>query len=166
MGTCNSKNHLKIYDTKKKLYENIKEIKRLELENELTTLESTVFDKIINSSFYFIVKKDKILRGIIIVVEKNLPISNEFAYINTLIVDKRFQKQGLATTLLTLTFDKMRSKGIRKVCLHVNIKNINAIKLFEKIGFIKDGIVKNYYGNDNDAYFMVKNIWDYFIERQ
>ena len=48
-------------------------------------------------------------------------------------------------------------KNNSNISLEVDINNINAIKLYEKYGFKKVSIRKNYYKN-HDAYLMVKEV--------
>jgi ribosomal-protein-alanine N-acetyltransferase len=44
------------------------------------------------------------------------------------------------------------------ISLEVNINNHPAVLLYEKIGFEKASVRKNYYHNHDDAYLMVKDI--------
>lgn len=105
MGNCSSSHTYN--SSKDKLYNNMSEVKRLESESKFTPLPQWFFDKIIDLSFHFIMKQNKILTGIIIVMEKNLSTINEseeiyknyitshkdnVAYITLLMVDKRFQR--------------------------------------------------------------------------
>ena len=47
------------------------------------------------------------------------------------------------------------TNNLKKLNLEVRENNINAIKFYEKLGFVKVRTIKNYYGNEN-AFFMIK----------
>ena len=58
--------------------------------------------------------------------------------------------------------DFARNNNIYNITLEVDENNINAIKLYEKCGFIKKAIRKNYY-NNSDGILMELIIWKMFI---
>jgi RimJ/RimL family protein N-acetyltransferase len=57
-------------------------------------------------------------------------------YINPLMVDERFQRQGLATQAMRLMMDYLIRK-YRVPCIHINNRKENpaAARLYEKLGF-------------------------------
>ncbi len=57
-------------------------------------------------------------------------------YITNVSVIKEFQGYGIASKLLSNTIKYGKNNGFISVALEVNIKNSNAIKLYEKYGFI------------------------------
>lgn len=64
-------------------------------------------------------------------------------------VKKEYQNQKIATNLIKISLSRYEC-----VYLHVNFKNLNAIHLYEKVGFRKVSTLKNYYGNGSHAYYM------------
>ena len=73
-------------------------------------------------------------------------------YIAMLVVDKSQRRKGLGTKLVSLSINKMIKLGANYVMLETEIDNHAALKLYEKLGFIKDYKYRNYYLNGNDAY--------------
>jgi len=99
------------------------------------------------------------IRGFIIVLYKN---GTKVAGIETLNVDPIFRGNGVGKKLLVAAEQEMYYRDIRRIRLEVSSGNIPAIKLYEKSGFRKIAILKNYYKyqyfGTNDAFRMVKEI--------
>lgn len=102
---------------------------------------------------------EDILRGFIIVLYKK---GTEVAGIETLNVDPIFQGKGIGKKLLKAAEEDMYDYGIKKIRLEVSLYNISAINLYEKTGYRKKNILKNYYKNTQygtyDAYRMIKEL--------
>ena len=79
--------------------------------------------------------------------------------IAVLCVRKEDQRKGLGKLILEHCINNCVKKGYNDFYLHVCVTNHGAIKLYEKLGFYKSELVKNYYNEDpppnNDAYKMV-----------
>lgn len=56
--------------------------------------------------------------------------------IDDLIVNQKYQKQGYGTKLMKFAISHMQKRGDRAINLHVTEWNKNAIKLYEKLGFV------------------------------
>ena len=82
------------------------------------------------------------LRGFVIVLYKKGTV---VAGIETLNVDPIFQGNGIGKKLLKAAEEDMYSNGIKNIRLEVSAGNSLAIKLYEKSGFRKIRILKNYY---------------------
>lgn len=93
--------------------------------------------------------KDSI-RGFILVLYKR---NSQIAGIETLNVDPVHQGKGIGKKLLNAAEIEMISNNIKKIRLEVSTGNQRAIKLYEKLGFRKIGILNNYYRyNHHDSY--------------
>jgi ribosomal protein S18 acetylase RimI-like enzyme len=99
------------------------------------------------------------LRGFIIVLFKK---GTKVAGIETLNVDPIYHGNGIGKKLLIAAEEDMKIRGINKINLEVSTKNIPAIKLYEKFGYKKENILKNYYKYEHfgtyNAYKMIKNL--------
>lgn len=77
--------------------------------------------------------------------------------ITNIAIDKKYQGKGYAKELLNYMFELANSRGIKEFTLEVRVSNMNAIKLYEKLGFENVGVRKNFYDNPKeDAYIMWK----------
>ena len=61
------------------------------------------------------------------------------------------RKKGIGKKLLDRAVKTMASRGANEIFLEVRASNTDAISLYEKYGFIKTGVRKNYYENKEDA---------------
>lgn len=82
----------------------------------------------------------------------HLIISFDEADIVDIIIKNEFRNQGLGSSLINYA---ICANNLKKLNLEVRENNINAIKFYEKLGFVKVRTIKNYYGNEN-AFFMIK----------
>lgn len=67
--------------------------------------------------------------------------ANEF-YIDTVSVRPSFQRRGIAKNLFIFIEEEAKRLGFEKISLLVDSYNFRALKLYEKMGFVKDGILK------------------------
>lgn len=67
-------------------------------------------------------------------------------------IDKR--SLGIGNLLLKQLIQMAKIKNVTSVTLEVNIHNLAAIHLYEKNGFVKLGVRKNYYSNHESAIIM------------
>ena len=83
--------------------------------------------------------------------------------IETLNVDPKFRGKGIALNLLKAAeWDIKKYDNVRKIRLEVSTGNSHAISLYERAGFRKTEILKQYYKfshcGSSDAYRMIKDI--------
>jgi ribosomal-protein-alanine N-acetyltransferase len=60
-------------------------------------------------------------------------------------VDPRWQRRGLARSLLQQSVRELVLRGVSRCLLEVRIGNHAAIALYERLGFVRDGLRRNYY---------------------
>ena len=74
-------------------------------------------------------------------------------YIGMLAVDKTQRKKGIGTYLVCQVIRRMRDlHGCSNIMLETEVTNKGAMRLYERLGFIREELLKNYYLNWNDAY--------------
>lgn len=79
----------------------------------------------------------------------------------TIAVDEDFRKRGIGRKLLSHLIENSKASGAREIWLEVSVKNFKAIELYEKFGFEKNGIRKNYYQKlGEDAYNMKRKLYE------
>lgn len=80
------------------------------------------------------------------------------ADITNIAVIPEYRGRGIGSRLLESIFGKAREKYITNIRLEVRESNKSAIKLYEKKGFVKIGIRKDFYEKPiENAFIMVKN---------
>ena len=95
---------------------------------------------------YFLFEKDNIIIGYIIAW-----ISDNTSILNFGVL-KEYRGQGIGKTL----FEEVNKISEGVITLEVRTSNVNAINFYEKRGFKKYAIRKNYYSNGEDAILMIK----------
>lgn len=80
------------------------------------------------------------------------------ARILALAVAHEWRRQGIATQLTERFLEAFREYGVEEVTLEVRTTNEAAIELYRSLGFEQDGVVENYYNDDEDAYVMARSL--------
>jgi len=76
----------------------------------------------------------------------------------SLAVDPRHRGGGLGESLLRELLKHFQRKLVRYVKLQVGVRNMFAIRVYEKLGFKVKKTLKGYYSSGRDAYLMTKNL--------
>lgn len=71
--------------------------------------------------------------------------SFEEGNIDNVVVGRRFRGQGIATELLTELLSQGEAWGISAFTLEVRVSNAVAIHLYEKLGFLSEGVRPRFY---------------------
>lgn len=80
------------------------------------------------------------------------------SHITNIAILPEYRGQKLGEALLRKMIEISISMGVVRMTLEVRVSNSVAISLYEKLGFQKGGIRKNYYtDNQEDAYVMWVN---------
>lgn len=82
----------------------------------------------------------------------------DYADITNIAVSPESRRCGLGGKILQLLIDISSEKNMESINLEVRASNIPAIKLYEKYGFIKNGLRKRYYKGKEDAVLMTKTL--------
>lgn len=82
------------------------------------------------------------------IVEESLEIIN-------LVVDEKYQRQGIGTSLIE-TISSL--KPIKEIFLDVRVTNQKAINFYHKLGFQEILIRKHYYKNGDDSFVLKKSL--------
>ncbi|KGM96801.1 30S ribosomal protein S18 [Clostridium novyi A str. 4552] len=78
------------------------------------------------------------------------------ADITNIAIYKDFRGNGYSNILMNKIIDICREKKVPNITLEVRENNISAIRLYEKYGFTKEGLRKNYYGPNINGIIMWK----------
>ena len=75
-------------------------------------------------------------------------------HVTSLAVQKDFRRLGLAKAMMNQLHHHLQHHGIASCGLHVRTSNLAACRLYEDDGYQIDQIIKRYYQDGEDAYFM------------
>lgn len=133
----------------------IKNIVALELETLGTTLGEEMLKNDLSNHFahYYVYLDGNALVGYI-----SLNFDGFQAEILNFCVKKEYQGKGIGTKLISYAINILHSKGAESFILEVREHNINAIKLYEKLGFKQISRRKEYYSNKEDALVLLKQM--------
>lgn len=104
-----------------------------------------------NTLFLVVEENGKILGycGVLLVLDEG--------EITNVAVCRQRQREGIGQFLLSGLFLLLRERGIRGLHLEVRESNRTAIRLYERMGFQKDGLRRNYYTDPSeDAVLMTR----------
>ena len=79
-------------------------------------------------------------------------------YIFSFAIRKDWQGRGWGKLLMEKTVAFLEKEDVEKIMLTVTISNISAIKLYEKLGFTKERVLKDEYGDGVDKCLMMKRL--------
>jgi ribosomal protein S18 acetylase RimI-like enzyme len=79
------------------------------------------------------------------------------ANVATVDVHPDWRRRGLAEALLVMGEEELKRRGIRSVSLQVGTDNESAQRLYDKLGYTRTHLLKNYYP-DGDALQMRKRL--------
>jgi ribosomal-protein-alanine N-acetyltransferase len=78
-------------------------------------------------------------------------------HINTIAVDARYRRRGLASALMTHLLAEAAAAGARRAFLEVRRSNEPAQRLYESLGFVVSGVRRNYYTQpEEDALILAR----------
>lgn len=75
----------------------------------------------------------------------------KLAHLISIAVQTDYRKRGVATSLLHRAVEFLIEQSIPELWLEVNLKNVDAVSLYLKLGFEKTGVLKGYYSDGSDA---------------
>lgn len=109
--------------------------------------------------FYAVNEKDQVVGWADIFPEDNPRQSHRGSLGMGIIAE--YRGQGVGTLLLQAALKQAKQFGLEKVELNVYTSNTNAIKLYRKLGFVEEGLIKKYRKLDGtyfDCMIMAKEV--------
>jgi len=76
-------------------------------------------------------------------------------YIAMLAVSAQYRGHGVATALVRMAIDAMTQRNADEIVLETEETNIPAMRLYERLGFLRSKKLHRYYLNGNSAYRLV-----------
>jgi peptide alpha-N-acetyltransferase len=79
-------------------------------------------------------------------------------YIAMLAVSSEYRGKGIATRLVRMAIDAMIEQGADEVVLETEVENVAAMRLYERLGFLRSKRLHRYYLNGNGAFRFVLGV--------
>ncbi|WP_026504909.1 GNAT family N-acetyltransferase [Butyrivibrio sp. NC3005] len=102
------------------------------------------FVKNIEDEMIFVAEKDYEVVGALIFMIRSVAsphqINKKVLFIDTLVVGKKYQRQGIGTQLLDFAKERKSKLGLDSLELQVNARNVNALNMYKKSGFTQKSI--------------------------
>jgi ribosomal-protein-alanine N-acetyltransferase len=81
-----------------------------------------------------------------VILERRVRLGRRAAYVASLDVAVAWRRKGVARHLLETAERVLAAEGARSTCLHVFAGNRGAIDFYEREGFLREGLVPDFYG--------------------
>jgi len=72
------------------------------------------------------------------------------AHLTTIAVHPSYRRRGLGSYLVRLAIDLARRNQAKRITLEVRETNIPALELYQKLGFVRKGFLRRYYGDTGE----------------
>lgn len=103
-----------------------------------------IFNDLLKSQTLFIAEKDGQPAGTYRLIPKTFRQAH-ILYLGSFTVDSRMKGQGLGRAIIEHIQQESVKSGIKRIELTVDVKNDSAIGLYEKMGFVTEGIIRKSY---------------------
>lgn len=88
----------------------------------------------------------------------SLPSDKEAAHLYKILTHRDFRYQGIGSRILGDLIERLKENEISAIYLEVESSNEGAISLYEKLGFKKLHLAKNFYGTERHAFKMLLDL--------
>lgn len=96
--------------------------------------------------------KERTLAGVVICKLERHRGGPMRGYIAMLATKQEYRGKGIATSLVTRAIDLMMEKDADEIALETEETNVTAMRLYERLGFLRSKKLYRYYLNGNSAY--------------
>jgi RimJ/RimL family protein N-acetyltransferase len=102
-----------------------------------------IFNELINKKALFIFEQGQTAVGMFKLVPQKYRNSH-IVYLGGVAIDPAYTGKGFGEIMLRRILAIVEEKGFTRVELTVAVENRRAIQLYDKVGFINEGVLKNY----------------------
>ncbi|MFX0162505.1 MAG: ribosomal protein S18-alanine N-acetyltransferase [Candidatus Hodarchaeota archaeon] len=112
----------------------------------------------LNRATFFIAVDNKNEDEVYGYIVANVSLKKRLGHILSFAVKPSSQRKGVGTALLKKLETILKRLNMQEIILEVRLSNVGAISLYEREGFKRKAISKNYYEDGEDALVMKKQI--------
>jgi len=76
------------------------------------------------------------------------------ALLGTLAVDPRRHGQGIGHAMLSDAIARLKADGIRRIELYAESDNTQALRFYEKLGFVHEGTLRDFYKRADEPHYV------------
>jgi RimJ/RimL family protein N-acetyltransferase len=102
-----------------------------------------VLGNIQNDNPQFVALADDAVVGWCVIIRKPKTIYRHTGVLGMGIVEG-YRGRGIGTALIRAALDAAREQGLKRIELQVRESSISAMALFEKVGFVKEGVMRKH----------------------
>lgn len=121
-----------------------------------------IYENLIQSSLLYVFEHDSKPTGMF----KLVPFthrSSHVVYLGGLAIDPAVTGKGLGGKMMAAIIDHCKQKGFLRIELSVAINNEKAIRLYERAGFKKEGVLRKYTHLKKQDIFIDEVLYSYLI---
>lgn len=122
--------------------EEVAQVARLEKDNFSSPWSENDFLEAIDNPtrFYYVAKEDETVVGMC-----GMQVILDEGEISNVAVSEKYRRKQIAYQMLSHLLEEGKKQGVHAFTLEVRESNQAAIRLYEKLGFVAEGIRKNFY---------------------
>ncbi len=83
------------------------------------------------------------------------------AELELIVIEEAYRRQGIGSALLAAVLERSRQAGARRLELEVRAGNRAAISLYERAGFVLDGVRRSYYKQPPEDALLMSLLLDF-----
>ena len=102
-----------------------------------------IFDELEKAGIIYIFEKEGKDAGMFKLIPQ-LHRNHHIAYLGGLAIDPNFSGKGYGETMLQQIIILAKQMGFLRIELSADVNNLRAIRLYEKLGFQKEGLLRKY----------------------
>lgn len=103
------------------------------------------FIGVFNSTLFLLKNESRIIGSISVIKKINFSRFRKEIWIAGVYVSPEYRHQHFGTKMMYMILNECKKNKNKSINLYVDINNVNACKLYEKIGFSYEGTYKHYY---------------------
>ena len=122
-----------------------------------------IFETLCASGSFYVYEVDGVLAGFY-KTARYPGRAQHVASLGTLAVDPRWHGTGLAREMVTGAIRELQAAGVLRIELCAEADNLQAIRFYEKLGFVHEGTLRGFYKRAGDAGYVDERLMALVIE--
>ncbi|MDM0046796.1 GNAT family N-acetyltransferase [Variovorax dokdonensis] len=86
------------------------------------------------------------------------------ALLGTLAVDPQRHGQGVGQAMLADAIERLKADGVRRIELYAESDNAQALRFYQKLGFVHEGTLRQFYKRADEPHFVDEYVMGLLVE--